>query len=248
MLCGAISGVLLPSSRRGRSGAFVDVATAGYSGWWISAVSSGVMKTILFVVAIAIAHLPLNISAECLERAPEPSKSKSQTDVQAEIQELLSKLQTNPNSSFLHNQLAILYGDSGNFSGFVKEMNTAIKLQPKDPINYFQASLTYGQNGRQEKQVAMLEKAIALDSNNPVFRFERARIYESKGRPDRAKKNYLDAKQLLAAVERGNVSTADHVLRDSRAVKGTYFDSFNNAYTVEHLEADIEKALARISK
>jgi tetratricopeptide (TPR) repeat protein len=142
-----------------------------------------------------------------------------------------------------------LYSDSGNFSGFVKEINTAIKLQPKDPINYFQASLTYGENGHHEKEVAMLEKAIALDSQNPTFRFRRAQIYGSEGLPDRAKKNYLDAKQLLAAaVERGNRSAADHVLRDSRVVKGTYNDSFNNAYTVEHLTADIEKALTRVSK
>jgi tetratricopeptide (TPR) repeat protein len=205
------------------------------------------MKTILllFVTACLSSGAPAGRQAV----GQGSSKSRSQTDVQAEIHELLRKLQTNPNSSFLHNQLAILYSDNGNFAGFVKEMNTAIKLEPKDPINYFQASLTYGRNGQYEKQSAMLEKAIALDSNNPVFRFERARIYESKGRPDRAKKDYLDAKQLLAAaVERGNMSVADHFLRDSRAVKGSYLDTFNNAYTVEHLQEDIEKALTRISK
>jgi tetratricopeptide (TPR) repeat protein len=205
------------------------------------------MKTILRLITIA--SLSLSISAGCQEGAPEPSKSNLRTDEQVEIQELLGKLQTDPNSSYLHNQLAILYSDSGSFSGFVKEINTAIKLQPKDPINYFQASLTYGENGHHEKEVAMLEKAIALDSQNPTFRFRRAQIYGSEGLPDRAKKNYLDAKQLLAAaVERGNRSAADHVLRDSRVVKGTYYDSFNNADTVEHLTADIEKALTRVSK
>jgi tetratricopeptide (TPR) repeat protein len=205
------------------------------------------MKTILLLVAIA--NLSLSISAGCHEGAPGPSQSESQADEQTEVTEVLNKLRANPNSSFLHNQLAVLYGADGNFSGFEKEIKTAIKLQPRDPINYFQASLVYGRNGQQQKQIAMLEKAIAMDSQNPVFRFERARVYESEGLPDRAKKNYIKAKQLLlAAVERGKTSTADHVQRDFRAVGGTYYDSFNNAYSVENLEAGVEKAVMNKSK
>ena len=204
------------------------------------------MKTVLFFIIFA--SLPFDMLAECQETGRMQPSSQSATNVQAEISDLLGKIQANPRSSSLHNQLAVLYGANGNLIGFEKEINAAIELEPKDPINYFQASLEYGRDGQQKKQILMLEKAIALDSHNPVFRFERAHVYENKGMHSPAKQEYLKARELLAAgIQVGRESEADHVLRDSRVVKGTYYDSYNNAYSVENLETGIEKALRRVS-
>jgi tetratricopeptide (TPR) repeat protein len=204
------------------------------------------MKTILLLIVFA--SLSLGRAANCQEVAQTEPSSKSLTDDQAEIRDLLGKLKANPKSSSLHNQLAVLYGTTGNLDGFEKEINTAIELEPKDPINYFQASLVYGRNGQGKRQILMLEKAIALDSHNPVFRFERARIYEVKGIRNRAKQNYLRARQLLVVgIQKGKEFESDRVLRNSRVVEGTYYDSFNNAYSVENLAAGIEKGLLRIS-
>jgi tetratricopeptide (TPR) repeat protein len=199
---------------------------------------------LLFIV---LANLPLSITVRCQEVAPAEPSSKSQTDEQAEIRDILGKLRANPKSPYLHNQLAVLYAATGNLSEFEKEINAAIELEPKDPINYFQASLVYGRNRQEKKQIMMLDKALALDPRNPVFRFERARILEVKGISNRARQDYLEAKKLLAAaIQEGHKLDSDHVLRDSRVVEGTYYDSFNNAYSVENLAAGIEKGLARI--
>ena len=161
----------------------------------------------------------------------------------------MAQIQANPGAAHLHNQLAALYVASDNFAGFKKEINTAIRLEPKDPINYFQASLVYGRKGLKKSRIAMLNKAIALDSENPVFRFEHARLCDAIGDRVRAKEDYVKAKELLAvAIERGNKSRSDHVLRASRAAGGAYYDSFENAYSVENLEASIDKELAQMTE
>jgi tetratricopeptide (TPR) repeat protein len=203
------------------------------------------MKTIVLFITV---YLSFSAAAPCQQGVRNQASSQSPTDQQAEIRDLLSKLQTNPKSSFLHNQLAVLYSASGNLAGFEKEINIAIELEPMDPINYFQAAVVYGRNRDEKKQILMLEKAIKLDPHNPVFRFERARAYEVKGLHHRAKQEYLEARQLLAhGVQTGKESQADHVLRNARIVEGTYYDSFNNAYSVENLAAGIEKALLRVA-
>jgi tetratricopeptide (TPR) repeat protein len=203
------------------------------------------MKTILLFF---VAYLSFSNGAECQETARTQAPSQSLADQQTEIRDLLGRLQPNPKSSSLHNQLAVLYAASGDSVRFEKEINVAIELEPKDPINYYQASLVYGRTGQKKKQVVMLEKAIALDSHNPVFRFDRARAYEVKGMRDRAKQEYLEAKRLLSTgIQTGEKSQADHVLHKARIIEGTYYDSFNNAYSVENLAAGIEKALGRIA-
>ena len=92
------------------------------------------MKTVLFFIIFA--SLPFDMLAECQETGRMQPSSQSATNVQAEISDLLGKIQANPRSSSLHNQLAVLYGANGNLIGFEKEINAAIELEPKDPINY----------------------------------------------------------------------------------------------------------------
>jgi tetratricopeptide (TPR) repeat protein len=204
------------------------------------------MKTTLLLILLT--NLFLGLAMEHQEGTPAKPSLSSTTDDREEIRDLLRKLQANPKSPYLHNQLAVLYGSDGNMAGFEKQINIAIELEPMDPINYFQASLVYGRSGQKNKQRLMLEKALARDPSNPVFHFELGRICEREGKRARAKKEYLEAKRLLAiAVRRGRESNSDHVLRDFRVVEGTYYDSFNNAYSVENLRLGIEKALARIS-
>jgi tetratricopeptide (TPR) repeat protein len=170
-------------------------------------------------------------------------------DIQSEIRDLEAKVQANPRSAHLHNQLAALYAAIDDFSGFKKEIGTAITLEPKDPINYFQASLVYGRKGLVQEQRAMLKKAIALDSQNPVFWLERARLCQAAGDRARAKHYYLKAKQLLAAaIARGQRSRSNHVPPASKVVGGTYYDSRHNAYSVENLDTSIDKELARLSE
>jgi len=168
-----------------------------------------------------------------------------ETDVKAQIQDLLTKLRKEPRSASLHNQLAVVYGTSGNFTGFETEIHAAMKLEPRNPINFSQASFIYGLAGQKDKEGLMLQKAMSLDPKNPVFRFQRARLLEATGRSEEAHRDYLDARRLLAeAEERGRVASR---VQQSRVEGGTYYDSFNNAYSVENLPAGIERGLERTS-
>jgi tetratricopeptide (TPR) repeat protein len=171
---------------------------------------------------------------------PRHNINMSKADLEAEKLKLESQLKTKPNSSFLHNQLAILELGLGNRGSYVREMKSAIRLDPRDPLNYFQLSETY----RQWKQLARadlyLVKAAKVDPNNPLFRMRVGEMYDRRGDPTSAHSEYVEAKKVLQALQDG------HSSEGGRVEKGVYYDSRGNAYTgASSLESSLDQHLKR---
>jgi tetratricopeptide (TPR) repeat protein len=142
-------------------------------------------------------------------------------------------LERHPNSSSLHNQMAILYLEKGMERSFMKEIQKAVEGEPENPINYFLLSVYYKEKGMIDKAIEECKKVIEKDTFNPSAYYLLGGLYERKGLLKDSLSAYQKAKKYLPKEEI------------------TYYDSFGGAYGLNFrfiIDEDIKRVKEKLNK
>lgn len=172
------------------------------------------------------------------DSAHKPEHKVVQMDWNAELAERQKELEHDPNSAFLHNQIAVAYDALGEFDNFDREIQTAIKLDPSNSIHCYVAYAVYKRRHLQEKALSMLEEALQIDPANPLGHYEKAGLLEDAKEWQRALKEYETAQQLLQGVKSNPQSFQQN---------GWYYtDARGNPFDVGPVESRIAHDIARV--
>jgi tetratricopeptide (TPR) repeat protein len=161
----------------------------------------------------------------------EAQKPTVATDWNAELAKAKAAIEKNPKSAFWHNQAGVAYNALGDFKSAVKEIKLAITLDASDPINYYTLYSVYQRNGMHSEQRQVLLDALERDPNNPLGRYEFAYILEDEKRWADSLREYQVAKRLVEGV-----------------TGSAYIDARGNAYTIESVRQQVDKAIDRVAK
>ena len=192
--------------------------------------------------------LTLSLMTMITESKQQSQSSDTNKDIQSSINDLEGKLKKEPNSAFLHNQIAMLWNAAGNFAKFEEEIHKAIALEPRDPINYSAAAEVYGSRQRYNDQKQMLLEALRHDPCNPLLRYELGARYEREGRSEAATRQFKRAQAAMRAARFKDHGSDDCFRAPSRIEGNTYYDRFNNAFSIDHLDDLLREANKRSSK
>jgi len=152
-------------------------------------------------------------------------------DWKTELAKAKAGIEKNPKSAFWHNQAGVAYDALGDFESAVKELKLASTLDPSNPNNDYTLYALYKRKAIHSEQRKVLLDALEKDPNNPVGRFEFAYILEEEKHWQDSLREYQVAKQLAASV------------------KGSkYIDSRGNAFEVEGVREEVDKAIDRVAK
>src|SRR6266851_3735033 len=152
-------------------------------------------------------------------------------DWKAELAKAKAGIEKNPKSAFWHNQAGVAYDALGNFDTAVKEIKLATTLDPSNPNNYYTLYALYKRKAMHAEQRQVLLDALEKDANNPVGRFEFAYILEVENHWADSLREYQVAKRLATSVK-GPI----------------YTDHRDNAYEVDGVREEVEKAIERVAK
>jgi tetratricopeptide (TPR) repeat protein len=167
-----------------------------------------------------------------------PAHKVVQIDWHAELAERQKQLERDPNSAFLHNQVAVAYDALGDFNNFDREIQTAIKLAPSNSIDCYVAYAVYKPRHLQEKALSVLEKALQIGPANLLGHYEKAGVLEDAKEWDRALKEYETTQQLLQDVKSNP--------QNFRQNSWYYTDARGNPYDVKPLESSVANDIARV--
>ena len=167
-----------------------------------------------------------------------PARKVVEIDWHAELAERQKQLERDPNSAFLHNQVAVAYDALGDFDNFDREIQTAIKLDPSNSIDCYVAYAVYKRRHLEEKGLSVLEKALQIDPANPLGHYEKAGSLEDAKEWQRALKEYETAQQFLRDVK----SNPQNFRQDS----WYYTDAHGNPYDVGPIDSSIANDIARV--
>lgn len=152
-------------------------------------------------------------------------------DLKAELAKAKANIAKNPKSAFWHNQAGMAYDALGDFPDAVKELKLASSLDPSDPIDDYTLYGLYKRKGMRAEQRQILLDALEKDPNNPLGHFEFAYILETEKYWADSLREYEKAKVLI-----GNVK------------ESVYVDPRGNAYDIDGIRGDVDKAIARVAK
>lgn len=152
-------------------------------------------------------------------------------DWKGELAKAKAGIEKDPNSAFWHNQAGVAYNALGDFDNAVKETKLATTLEPSNPISYYTLYALYKRKEMHSARRQVLLDALELDPNNPMGRYEFGSILEEEKDWVDSLREYELAKNLAASV------------------KGpAYIDLSGNAYSVDGLRAEVDRAIDRIAK
>ena len=152
-------------------------------------------------------------------------------DWKAELAKAKAGIEKNPKSAFWHNQAGVDYDVLGDSENAVNELKLASTLDPSNPNNYYALYALYKREAIHSEQREVLLDALEKDPNNPVGRFEFAYILEEEKHWQDSLREYQVAKQLAASVK-----------------ESQYIDSRGNAFEVEGIREEVDKAIDRVAK
>jgi hypothetical protein len=163
--------------------------------------------------------------------ATKAQRASVTVDWNAELAKANAGIQKDPKSAFWHNQAGVAYDALGEFENAVKEIRLACKLDNSNPNYYYTLYGFYKRKGMHPEQRQVLLDALELDPNNPLGRFEFAHILETEKHWADSLREYQTAKRLIASV-----------------TGPAYIDVRGNAYVVEGLRLQVDKAIERVAK
>jgi tetratricopeptide (TPR) repeat protein len=171
-----------------------------------------------------------------------PQHKSVYVDWQAQVAELKKRLAGDPNSAFLHNQIAVAYNALGDSPNSDREIRIAMKLNPDDPSDCYTAFAFYQQRHLKNKEMSVLKKALEIDPGNAFGHYERAGLLEDE-------KKWTDALTEYQATKR----LADWVKANPDNFKNTvwtYTDRRGNPYDItweiSHVDDDLRRVNAEI--
>jgi tetratricopeptide (TPR) repeat protein len=163
--------------------------------------------------------------------ATEAQKATVATDWNAELAKAKAAIEKNPKSAFWHNQAGTAYDALGEFDNAAKEIKLACTLDKSNPNNYYTLYAFYKRKGMHSEERQVLLDALERDPNNPLGRFEFAYILETEKQWADSLREYETAKRLVKSV-----------------TGPAYIDARGNAYTVEAVRQQVDKAIERVAK
>jgi len=179
------------------------------------------------------------------QTASSPSQHKVvQVDWPAVIVDLKKQLARNPNSAFLHNQIAVAYNAVGDFPNSDKEIHTAMRLDRDDPSNFYTAFAFYQQRHLKNEQLAVLEKALQIDPGNALGHYEMAGLLEDDKKPTEALAEYETTKRLVDWVK-ANPDNYKNSAWTYTTRRGAQYDV---TWEVTHIDDDLRRVNAEISR
>ncbi len=120
-------------------------------------------------------------------RALELYKEKRFAEATAE---LLTAISLKPDIASVHNNLGLIYKESGVYDKAVSEYQEALKIDPKylDAMNNF--AVLYDNQGKYKEAEGLFKKAIEIEPSNPAINLNYAITLERMGRIEDAKRYY----------------------------------------------------------
>jgi len=158
-------------------------------------------------------------------------KKELKVDLKKEEIKIKKELEKNFNSSFLHNQLALIYYAQNKFCSSIEEFLLAISLEPDNALNYFELAEFYLRKNQLDKSEIFINRAIVIDKMNPHFYYLRGNIYEEKGLYESAFEDYSYAFKLLTAIPKSQKD---------------YQDKKNNIYSLTNLRKYLPKRINKL--
>jgi tetratricopeptide (TPR) repeat protein len=156
---------------------------------------------------------------------------------------LQGELARDPNSAFLHGQIAVAYDNLNDLPAFDAQIQEAMKLDRKSAIYCYFAYAVYKRRHLDDKKIKVLQQALRIDPDNPLGHYEMASIMEDNGKWSDALAEYDRTKQLLDGVK-PNQSSTDYS-------KWSYADPSGDPYDVtfekDHIDADITRVRTAVS-
>ncbi len=158
-------------------------------------------------------------------------------DWQAQIAELKNHLARDPNSAFLHNQIAVAYNALGDFPNSDREIHIAMKLKPDDPSDCYTAFAFYQQRHLKDKEMSVLDEALEIDPGNAFGHYEKAGLLEDDKKWTEALTEYRATKRLVDWVKANpdNFRNSAWMYTDRR---GNFYDV---TWEASHIDDDLRR-------
>jgi tetratricopeptide (TPR) repeat protein len=168
--------------------------------------------------------------AACLP-VTKAQKSAVVIDWNAELARAKAAIETSPKSAYWHSQAGVAYDALGDFGDAVKEVKLACELDESNPNNYYLLYFFYKRQLMRPEQRQVLLDALEADPNNPLGTYEFASILEDEKHLGDSLREYQVAKRLVESV-----------------TGSAYIDTRGNAYTIEGVRQQVDKAIDRVAK
>jgi hypothetical protein len=152
-------------------------------------------------------------------------------DWNAELTKAKTAIEKNPESAFWHNQAGVAYDALGDFENAVREVKLACTLDESNPNNYYTLYAFYKRKAMHPEQRQVLLDALERDPNNPLGHYEFAYTLDDEKHWSDSLREHQVAKCLVAGV-----------------TGSTYIDPRGNAYTIEGVRQQVDKAIERVAK
>jgi len=158
-------------------------------------------------------------------------------DWKAQITKLKKQLARDPNSAFLHNQIAVAYNALGDSPNSDREIHIAMKLKPDDSTDCYTAFSFYQQRHLKDEEMLVLDKALEIDPGNAFGHYEKAGLLEDDKKWTDALTEYQATKRLVDWVKANpdNFRNSAWMYTDRR---GNFYDV---TWEISHIDNDLRR-------
>jgi tetratricopeptide (TPR) repeat protein len=116
-----------------------------------------------------------------------------------EINGHVMMLEANPADAVLHDDLALLYNETGDAAGAIREFSASFRLRPSSPPAAYNVGFALLTGGRQDEARSYFERALQLDSQYALAHYSLAADFERRGDRVQAVRHYREAVRLGAS-------------------------------------------------
>jgi len=169
-----------------------------------------------------------------------PEHKVVHVDWQAQIAELKKQLARDPNSAFLHNQIAVAYNALGDFPNSDREIHIAMKLSPDNPIDCYTAIAFYQQRHLKDEELSVLERALQIDPGNAFGHYEKGSLLEGEKKWTDALAEYQATKRLADWVK----ANPDNFRNNSWMYIDRRGAQYDVTWEISHIDDDLRRVNA----
>lgn len=187
---------------------------------------------------------PPSTITETQSTSSAPQHKVVHVDWQAQIAELKKQLARDPNSAFLHNQIAAAYNALGDFPNSDREIHIAMQLDPDDPNDCYLAFAFYKQRHLRDKELSVLERALQIDPGNAFGHYEKAALLEDDKKWADALAEYQTTKRLVDWVK----ANPDNFGNNSWTYRDRLGAQYDVTWEISHIDDDLSRVDTEIRR
>lgn len=125
------------------------------------------------------------------------------------IAQYAKAIKLDPKLALAYNNRGVAYGHNGKHAEAVADLTKAIELDDSNYQSYFARGLAYLRLDKYDEAIADNTAALAIRPTSPEALYNRGYAYEKKGDIEEAKRNYEDARSIVAPQGGGRKSIFD---------------------------------------